>query len=111
MTETEHLIQKLNEECNEVAKEASKCNLFGLDDVNAVEVKLDPAWPTNRYLLAQEIDDLEGVIAMLRERGILPASNPERVAHKKVKVLRWMDYARKKGTLVGDGETRRTSGE
>lgn len=75
MTTIEHLLQKLQEECNEVGKEASKCNLFGVDDKNAVEIKSDPNWPTNRELLAQEIDDLIGVIEMLQSRGIIRGFN------------------------------------
>lgn len=104
MNETGHLLQKLQEECNEVGKEGSKCVLFGLDDRNALEVVTNPNYPTNRELLAQELDDLQGVIEMLRERGILPASDPARVAAKKVKVLKWMDYARSIGMLGAPGE-------
>ncbi len=102
MNTTEHLLQKLQEECNEVAKEASKCNLFGLDDVNAVQVKTDPNWPCNRKILAMEIDDLEGTIKLLRKLDILPPPNPARQDAKAEKIWTWMKYANKKGTLIND---------
>lgn len=48
----------LIEECGEVIQAATKCLRFGFD-------RLEPGYGVNSEVLAQEVGDLEGVIASL----------------------------------------------
>ena len=57
----------LIEECGEVIQAATKCLRFGYD-------RLEPGYGVNSEVLAQEVGDLEGVIASLDlDDGIVTA--------------------------------------
>lgn len=89
MNSTEHLLTKLMEECAEVAQEASKASLFGMDEVM-------PGQPlTNRSRILKELNDLWAVCEMLS----LTVVDRDAVEAKKEKVERYMEYARSIGTL------------
>lgn len=92
MNDIEHLLTCLSEEASEIIKDASKSLRFGLDDRNVV----NPGGPTNRERLIDELNDLEGVLQILEERGILPSKwrNQGKVNIKKQKVAKFMEYAR-----------------
>ena len=101
----EHLLTICAEECCEVSKEIHKALRFGLDD----QVTLDPhgprgtTGPTNRDKIVEELNDLMGVVKMLVECSALPGDwqDTGRQDRKIEKVLAYMDYARKVGTLTG----------
>ena len=90
MNVTEHLLWKLAEECAEVAKEASKAALFGMEEVM-------PGQPlTNRERVLKELNDLWAAAEMLDLCKVDRAAIDE----KKAKVRKFMDYAEKIGTLT-----------
>ena len=97
MNTTEHLITILGEEGAEIAQDCSKCNRFGLQDINF----LTPGGPTNVQRLVDELNDLEGVKELLVQNGILPADwrSEKKIELKKRKVLDMMQYARDHGSL------------
>lgn len=96
MNTTEHLLTVLAEECCEVAQNCSKALRFGLDDKHPKNGNQG-----NRALLDNEVNDLLGAIELCRKAGILPRSSPVRIGLKQAKVRRFMEYARKVGTLKG----------
>ena len=59
MTKLQHLLLKLGEECCEVAKEASKCSQFGMNE-SAAAHEAD-----NKARLHAELNDVFGIITML----------------------------------------------
>lgn len=97
MNRSEHLLVCLSEECLEVAKDISKALRFGLEDQNVQ----NPHGPTNRSRIMQELNDLMAVISMAEDAGILPKEwrHSRSQADKKLKVLKFMDYAKAKGAL------------
>lgn len=97
ISETNHLLACLNEECGEVAKEVDKSFRFGLDDHNF----LKPIGPSNRERIVDELNDLMGVVEMCVAAGIIPAhwQCTAKKRKKVVKVMRCMAYARKVGAL------------
>lgn len=77
-------------------KIAAKALRFGLDD----HAPGHPAIPNNQHL-AQECVDLLAVMEMLAERGIIPPFNAlELIQAKKDKVLKYMNYAEERGTIL-----------
>lgn len=89
MNRTEHLLTKLMEECAEVAQEASKASLFGMEEVM-------PGQPlTNRERTLKELNDLWAVCEMLGLQHV----DRDAVERKKEKVLKYMAYAESIGTL------------
>ena len=101
MNDREHLIQCLTEEAIEVALElgkiGSKCNRFGVTDIN---VK-DPTGPTNQERLVDELNDLIAVANLLAANGALPPNweNKAKQKRKMAKVAHYMQYAEKTGAL------------
>lgn len=97
MTETEHLLTCLAEECNEIGKECHKALRFGLDDKDPTIFNA----PSQRVRISLEFDDLLAVMDMLLERKILLVNREraEAMNAKRSKVLHFMEYARKAGTL------------
>lgn len=97
MTEQEHLLTILAEECNEVAQRASKALRFGLFEVQSGQ------YFSNAERVFRELRDVEAVEEMLQEIGALPKlsihSREEMIEAKKRKVKDYMGLARKCGTL------------
>lgn len=93
----EHLLTCLGEECAEIAQDCAKALRFGPSDRNV----LDPKGPTNVERLVQELNDLLGVADMLVVAGVLPMGWINKAAQekKKMKVSKFIAYAREKGTL------------
>jgi len=91
MNRTEHLLSTLAEECAEVAQCASKALRFGLDDAQPGQLL------TNRERIVSELNDLWAVVEMLD----LATVDRTAIATKKDKVLQFMKYAEKCGTLAG----------
>lgn len=94
MTFDQLLLTQLMEECSEVIKEAAKVNRFGLRDCKY------PGWekPTNEERLQNELNDLEAVIEMIRQRLELPLSLTA-LDKKKGKIIHFMEYSRSVGVL------------
>jgi hypothetical protein len=88
---------ELAKECTEVQQRASKALRFGLSESF-------PGYGNNQERLVAELNDLIGVVEMLRDRGVLPRFfNEVEVAAKKRKVNHFMIYARDDcGTLTDD---------
>ena len=100
MNATEHLLACLAEEGGEITQDATKCLRFGIHDRNV----LNPTGPTNVERLVEELNDLMGVVCLLREAGVLPPDwhDHAKVAAKCRKVKKFMAYARTVGALQGD---------
>lgn len=93
MNRIEHLLTCLAEECAEVQQAVAKALRFGLDDGYV-------PGRTNAGDIMKELDDLIGVAEMLRDEGVLQNFTCAEVDAKKERVLYWMKYAEKRGTLT-----------
>lgn len=89
MNVEEHLLVCLAEECAEVIQRATKVLRFGMEEIEPGQTL------TNRERLQGEVNDLIAVIELVR----LGHSNHAASHRKKTKVLAYMDYAEKIGTL------------
>lgn len=95
MTQREHLLICMAEEAAEVQQAITKALRFGLDD----------GYPgtnrTNKEDLIHELTDFIGVLEMLNGEGILLKEifNREQIEAKKAKVLEFIEYAVRNGTL------------
>lgn len=90
----EHLLSCLAEECAEVAQRVSKALRFGLEEVQ-------PGQPMNNLeRIALELNDLVAIKELLRENGVNLRIDHQAVEAKKVKVLKFADYARSQGALT-----------
>ena len=98
MTPEEHVLSCLAEECAEVAHRVSKALRFGVKEVQHGQVK------NNAERIADELNDLRGVVELLLEMGVLPsqpaAASNFAVQQKKNKVRDYMNYARAVGTVT-----------
>lgn len=102
MTEPEHLLTILGEECCEVAQRVSKTLRFGLDEIQPGQEL------NNRERLMEELYDLFGTLEELQERGILPdpasvESNNRRLA-KREQIKRFLEYAKRLKTVTCEHE-------
>lgn len=93
MNTTEYLLTCLIEECAEVIQRATKAQRFGLDEIQPEQTF------TNEERLADELDDLAGVLELLREKGLCLTDDEDAIAAKKVKVKKFMEYSRELGAL------------
>ncbi len=91
MNQTEHLLTILSEEAAEVTHRACKAARFGLTDIDPVRKE------TATRLLEQEMGDLMAVFEMLGLR-----IHEDDKDAKMAKVKKYMDYARKRGTLEAE---------
>ena len=93
MTQDDLTLVVLMEEASEVAQAVSKILRFGFAEV----------YPKrgfdNAEFLARELDDLLAMAEILRERGLLRASDPEAIRAKKAKVIHWEAYSELMGRL------------
>jgi hypothetical protein len=89
-----YLLEVLGEECAEIIQRASKIKRFGLNEVQPGTNEGD-----NRERLAQEIDDFLAVRSMLEEMGVIRAPSVHGMAAKRLKVKKFADYSRERGTL------------
>lgn len=94
MNKQEHLISRLAEESIEVAKECLKANSFGIND--------NYTGKSVKKKIIHELNDLFAVIEMLQDEGALPMIivSDRLIESKKRKVIKFMKYAHKKGTLT-----------
>lgn len=96
MNETEYLLQCLSEECVEVSKRVSKALRFTPDEVQPGQVL------TNAQRIADELIDLQGVVELLIDDGVIddPYQHRGGIERKKQKVKRFMEYSRERGCLL-----------
>jgi NTP pyrophosphatase (non-canonical NTP hydrolase) len=95
MTENEHLLLCLAEECDEVGQRVMKALRFGLDEVQ-------PSQPLNNAeRIVEELRDLISVAEILRGRGILADAYPslETIRAKEAKIAKFMEIGRQQGAL------------
>lgn len=98
MTEQEHLLICLMEECGEVIQACSKAFRFGLDDDHQAA---NPDIVSPRKYIQKELNDLIAVTGMLMDRSVLPTSwiDSGMVHAKREKLAGMMKYARRQGSL------------
>lgn len=96
MTETEHLLTCLMEECAEVIQACSKALRFGLDDSHQAN---NPEIVSPRKYISRELADLTAVVELLSDKDALPSLSEAHIAAKKKKLAEFMEYSREKGTL------------
>lgn len=94
LTEDQHILSTLAEECAEVAQRISKALRFGLNEVQPGQL-LD-----NAERITIEVNDVLGMIDMAVARGIIPLPDLQAAERKQSQVLRFMDYAREQGALA-----------
>jgi len=96
MTETEHILTCLSEECGEVIQAASKALRFGLNNKNPKTGVI------NKDHLIAEITDVVAVINILVERGILDDDkimNENALEAKAKKLNNYLIYAKDVGAI------------
>jgi hypothetical protein len=90
----EHLLLVLAEECAEVQQRITKALRFGLQEVQPEQDM------TNEQRISYELNDLLASVELLKQRGLLELyPNGDMVELKKLKVRKYMNYAREQGTL------------
>jgi len=95
MNKTEHLLVCAIEECAELQQAVSKALRFGLDDGHPDKQT------TNAEDIMKEYTDLIAVMTMLIGEGLIHDYFMDRaIEAKREKVLRYMVYAKERGTLT-----------
>lgn len=99
MTENEHLLLCLAEECDEVGQRVMKALRFGLDEVRAGQRQC------NADRILDELHDLISVARILEAKGILGRVIPpaEVTSRKLAKIELYMDISRREGSLKETG--------
>lgn len=94
LTRIEHLLTTLGEEGAEVSQRCSKAMRFGLLEVQPGQIF------ANRDRIRQEFHDLYAVYGMLVQEGIFPPGiDANMVEAKRLKVEKFIEYAREQGTV------------
>ena len=92
-TKKEHLLGKVGEELGEVSQAVGKITCYGLLD------KYEDR-PANFELFQNEIHDLIGAYEMYcQEVGLNSTIDREKVYAKKMRIVKYMRYARENGHL------------
>jgi NTP pyrophosphatase (non-canonical NTP hydrolase) len=96
MNRDELLLVSLGEEACEVSHAVAKALRFGLTETYAKRGH------DNAESIARELDDVLAMAEMLRERGLIPPSDPQRISERKLKFERWEAYSRVHGCVRDD---------
>lgn len=99
LNKEQYLLTQLGSEGCEVSHRCSKAIQFGLAEVQ------DGQTQDNHDRLRDEIMDFVGTLVMLEEAGILSFEGFDEstaIDAKRAKVEKYMEYARKQGTLEND---------
>ena len=94
MNRQEYLLTCLSEEAAEIIQAVGKAQRFGLDD--------DFFDESPKQAIIRELNDFMAVIELLDEycdAGFWPWEDAEMIEAKKKKVLKYIEYSEKKGTL------------
>lgn len=94
MNREQMLLTILAEECQEVAKRATKAIRFTMEEVQAGQDS------TNAERIIYEFNDLMAVMHLLFKNE--PVINHEMIALKKDKINKWLEYSKSVGTLTED---------
>ena len=96
MTEDEHYLVCLAEECTEVGQRVAKALRFGLDEIQRDQPL------NNAERILDEFHDLFAVAAILQARGVLGHIIPttDRILAKRLKIERFMTISRAQGVLA-----------
>jgi hypothetical protein len=100
MNRIEHLLVCLSEECSEVIKLVDKSLRFGVESDYFGDLR-----GTNKQEIIKELNDIEGILELLKDNGIDLRPNgldKEEIEKKKTKVLKYIEYAKSTGTLRED---------
>lgn len=94
MNRKEHLLLILSEECAEVMHRASKALRFGLEEVEPEQLH------TNAQRIVDECNDVIAVMELCVSENVLPhLYMQEKIAAKKAKVEKFLEYSAQCGTL------------
>lgn len=92
MTNQQYLLIKLAEEANEIAQRALKCAQFGMNS--------EYQGKTNAEILSGELNDLHGVLDLLRKEGGYDYQvDPDALARKINKVNHYRECSRIEGCV------------
>lgn len=96
MTEDEHFLTCLAEECTEVGQRVAKALRFGLAEVQAGQPL------TNAERIVEELRDLLAVTVILSDRGLIPAAyvTTDTIRAKEAKIRKFMAISRQHGVLI-----------
>lgn len=94
MTETQHNLTKLAEECVEVAQRCTKAIRFGMDEVQP-EQSL-----TNADRIRQEMAGLQAAYEKLVHRGLLTYPSDEEINTASLKQDKYFEYSKKVGMVT-----------
>ncbi len=95
MIREEHLLIRLAEECNELAKVACKATVFGLNAIGP-----DGQHYNNSEDLVKEFNDIYTIMNKLYGEGfILNPINQKMIAAKSIKVEKYIEHSEKLGKL------------
>lgn len=110
MTIRQYYLNKLMEECVEVAQRAAKQMQFGPLESQAKgpgQTKTGDAELNNMQRLRKEVNDLLGVLDVLADIGELPEISPwellEAKNEKRHKMAKYLDYAQRLGNVENIG--------
>jgi hypothetical protein len=91
MTREEHLLTILSEECAEVSQRACKALRFGLHETQPGQDE------DNSLRLRGEIEDLLGVIRILRDEGFITEPSHDRILAKKPRFEKYLKHSKEMG--------------
>jgi|TARA_R110000796_G_C14262349_1_gene400149 NTP pyrophosphatase (non-canonical NTP hydrolase) len=92
MTNEQHLLTILAEECAEVGQRATKAIRFGLEDPAGAQ----PGFSSNKKRLLEEINDLLAVVNLLFGEDYI---NNNQQKLKKIKIEKYTQLSKKLGQL------------
>lgn len=94
MNNAQYLLDKLGEECNEVAQMCSKNKQFGIEEKQFEDGE------SNKERLHNELNDLLAAIEMLNEEeGFDFTPDRDKIERKKAKVRHYRQYSRSLGLV------------
>lgn len=94
MTETQYLLNVVEEECCETGQRASKAIRFTPEEIQ------DGQELTNAQRLVYEFNDILAAMEMLQERGVIQlVIDREAIEKKKEKIIKYMNYSRSLGVV------------
>lgn len=99
MTRIEHLLTIAAEECTEIGQRASKALRFSLEEVQPGQAL------SNAERIMYEYRDLQAVMEMLEDEGVLPSiwiRDAAAIEAKKAKVEKFLLHSAEVGTLSAD---------
>lgn len=105
MTRKEYLLNKLVQECCEVAQAATKCMEFGTEDLYPLNTN-----ETNEHKMQKELFETIAIMGMLIDEGFVnelstTEDGPLIMREKVKKVNHWALYSEAKNCLIDDNVT------